>query len=625
MVAKNLLPVYGGTPAVWTLCMLFFQFILLAAYAYVWLLNKSSQWRSIHSLVIIICLLLMPVHFQPLQLLSAPEWAISYTLLSQVGLPIFLIATTAPLLQSAYSKTDYKDAADPYYLYAASNFGSLLALLAYPWLIEQFIGLHRQLILWNFGFGIYLVFLLIVLYGLNYKVPRLSERSSSVFSLAMMRWVFLSFIPCSLMLGVTRYSTTDIAATPLFWIVPLALYLLSFVLTFTEKTFISHNWISKYSIYFLLATVAVFCFKPTQIYSVQAIVINLVGFFVLALYCHGALYINRPKAESLTLFYFCLALGGVFAGIFNGLVAPHLFNQVYEYPLVLVLSAVILPSASKKFKFLMPIVLCGLLFLPMYQQNTLFLKRSFYAVNRVEDKAGIHVFHSQSTLHGLQDMMESKPPNGFRAYYGGLKPVIEALQQEYPALTVTLMGLGTGTMLCQFRDSDTVNAIEIDQQVIDIAQNSSLFTYVRDCLPTTYFIKNDGRLAVADLPNASQHLIVLDAFNSDAIPVHLMTVEAFQLYRSKLTQDGIILINLSNRHVHLLPVINAIAKKLDLINLHLVHKGDPKQGQFDSEWALMTANQNAAFGIMQNSNWQFVAQGKEVVWTDDYSNIIALL
>jgi spermidine synthase len=319
-----------------------------------------------------------------------------------------------------------------------------------------------------------------------------------------------------------------------------------------------------------------------------------------------------------------MALGGVLAGVFNGVLAPHIFNQIYEYPIAMLLVIFLLPLPKFVRAAVLVVPVC--IFCFFLQEHTVLLQeRSFYAVNQVVNKQGVHVFMSQSTVHGLQDMQEKKPLNGYRAYYGALKPVIEAMKEQSPSLSVAIMGLGMGTMLCQFRPEDKIKAIEIDQQVIDIASNTKLFTYLRDCEASYEIIKNDGRLAMTQIPAASLDVLVLDAFNSDAIPIHLMTLEAFALYKSKLKSDGVLLLNLSNRHVRLLPVVTAVGRSLDLITFYVQHKGDAKLGQFDSEWALLTANEDLAFKIMNQSGWNFVAENQQLLWTDDYSNIIPLM
>lgn len=679
MVAKALLPIYGGTPAVWTVCMIFFQTIMLLSYGYVWglsFLKTTKQWRLVHALIALIGLISLPQFFQPLLAIGIPEWSILSSLLLQLGLPLLVIGASAPLLQFAYSQTTGKRAADPYFLYAASNFGSLISLLAYPWLIERYLGLSYQFQLWRFGYYAYLILLATVLIAVRYKplsIEKKQEETTSCF--AILRWVFFSFVPCSLMLGVTLYITTDVAATPLFWVLPLALYLLTFVITFRQKPLISNVWLTRNCLFFLIFSIVGFILGTHTVHVVQLIFFNLLCFFMLALLCHGQLYRYRPKAEQLTLFYFCLAIGGVLAGIFNGIIAPHLFNQIYEYPLALALSLLVLPL-TKKVRYWLPVLVlfimllhyalpainlfmtfsslqyCALLALILivvfYQskvdlflaiiilfsfifyfhggeQRVLLQQRNFYGVKQVLDKTGVHVVISQSTVHGLQDMNGEQHLNGFTSYYGAIKPVVELLHQQFKPLTVTIIGLGAGTMVCQFKAQDTVQVVEIDEQMIALAENSALFTYLRDCPAQAKIIKEDGRIALSRLKDDSQNLIIMDAFNSDAIPTHLVTLEAFKLYQHKLASNGVILVNLSNRHLQLLPVINAMGRALNLMVFHVVHKGDAKLGQFNSEWALLTDNESLVFQLMAGNSWQFVADSRQYLWTDDYSNIIPLL
>ncbi|CAM2942257.1 spermidine synthase [Legionella worsleiensis] len=680
MVAKAILPVYGGTPAVWTVCMLFFQGILLVSYGYVWLLsvlNRSFLWRLVHTALLASSLVAIPLLFHPSEMNGHPEWNILSDLLAQLGLPLLVVGASAPLLQFAYSQTTSKGASDPYYLYAASNLGSLITLLMYPWLIEKAWGMTLQFHLWSVGYLAYLLLLLFVLYTVRYKP--LEQQRVALGPLpwrSMAYWVFLGFIPCSLMLGVTLYISTDVAATPLFWVVPLALYLLTFVLTFTHKPWLSDEWIKRNCIFFLIFTLLGYILKPNQVQVWQVILANLASFFILAMLCHRQLFLRRPQPHLLTLFYFCLALGGVLAGVFNGIVATHLFNQIYEYPLAILLSLFVLPLAHFAKDWWIPLVVTCLLMLhcfiphiygyagfstfqicafmalmvivvfhqsrfgliaslvivfaflysPFFLDSSILLQqRNFFGVKQVLMKENTHVLISQSTVHGFQLLGEKKPISGFRAYYGAIKSVVEAMQRERPAMSVTVLGLGAGTMACQFRETDQLKIIEIDQQMIDLARNPKLFTYLRDCLPSVEVIKDDGRLALHKIPDGSQDLILLDAFNSDAIPVHLMTREAFTLYQQKLSKNGVILVNLSNRHLKLLPVLNSISRSLDMVLLNLVHKGIPRLGQFDSEWALLTTNEPLVMQVMKGTAWRFVSDNTQFSWTDDYSNLIPLL
>lgn len=677
MVAKSLLPVYGGTPAVWTVCMLFFQLLMLLAYGYAWLLSFAKKpiiWLGIHALLVLISVAFLPIIFHPIAGDAPPEWSILYTLLIQLGLPLLVIAASAPLLQFAYSQTKEQGAADPYFLYIASNLGSLLALLIYPWLIERFIGLNYQFQLWNKVYVLYVLCLAFLLITTRYQpLERIKGAERSVTWRAISTWIFLSFVPCSLMLGVTLYISTDIAATPLFWVLPLALYLLSFVLTFSSKPLLSQTWLARNIFLFVVFILIGFILGTNQIIAWQMIIANLLGFFALTLLCHGQLFQRRPKPQQLTLFYFCLAIGGVLAGLFNGLIAPHLFNQVYEYPLAILLSMLVIPVSKMQKAWRIPlIILCliGLygvipktlwgfsalhsvalviltilivwqgskatLFISLllllifiyspsfYDSNILLQKRNFYGVKQVVNKEGVHALISQSTMHGLQWMAE-KPLGGDKSYYGAIKPVIASLQHGRNSLTAVMIGLGAGTVACQFRNNDYLQIFEIDQQMIELAMNPQLFSYLRDCPPQTKVIKNDGRLALAGIKNSSQDLLILDAFNSDAIPAHLLTLEAFTLYKQKINDNGVILVNLSNRHLQLLPVVNAMGRTLDLMVFYISHKGNSGLGQFDSEWAMLTTNQPLAFKIMDGTGWHFVADNSQRLWTDDYSNIIPLL
>ncbi|HHF7372520.1 fused MFS/spermidine synthase [Legionella bozemanae] len=679
MVAKSLLPVYGGTPAVWTVCMLFFQVVLLFAYGYAAVLgffNKPNIWRATHTVLVFLSFIALPLVFQSLILHESPEWSILSNLFIQLGLPLLVIGASAPLLQFAYSQTKEKGAADPYFLYAASNLGSLLSLLLYPWVIERFIGLKNQFYLWNIGYVIYVALLFFILLTNRYQPLEKQNETAVVWSWQkILYWIFLSFVPCSLMLGVTLYITTDIAATPLFWVLPLALYLLTFVLVFTNKPLISFPWIARNSVFFLIFPIIGFILNAGQIKAWQGILFHLLSFFILALLCHSQLFLSRPKPQSLTLFYFCLALGGVLAGVFNGILAPHWFNQIYEYPLAILLSLFALPQLPRKGGWWVPVVvlvlmllhytlrgihwpggfssfqvcailaliiiviwqesktslivslliLFGFIFSPLLQNDSILVQvRDFYGVKKVIDKQGIHVLINQSTVHGLQAAGENKP-TGLTSYYGAVKPLVDVMQQKWNSLSVTIIGLGIGTMICQFRKEDQIKVIEIDNQVIALAKNSQLFTYLRDCPAQVTIIKNDGRLAVEQLPDHSQNLLVIDAFSSDAIPVHLLTLEAFILYQQKITEDGGILIHLSNRHMKLLPVINAAGRSLELMVLYLNNKGMLALGQFDSQWAFLTSNENLALQIMKGTHWQFNTSGEQFLWTDNYSNLIPLL
>ncbi len=371
-----------------------------------------------------------------------------------------------------------------------------------------------------------------------------------------------------------------------------------------------------------------------------------------------------------------MSLGGVLAGVFNGLLAPRLFTHAYEYPLVILLSFLALPLATMTREWLMPTlvfllllvdyglesmgwipwlhsyhveailalsialiwpksvrslllsiaILFAFIFMPWFKPvQVLSQQRNFYGVKQVFAQAGAHVLLSQSTIHGFQIPGDAKSTNGSRAYYGSVLPVVRRLQALHQPLHAMVIGLGTGIMACQFRQHDKLTLVEIDQQVIDIASNPDLFTYLQDCSSERSLVREDGRLAVAQSKDASYNLLVMDAFSSDAIPIHLLTIEAFTLYQQKITSDGVILVNISNRHLRVLPVLTAAGRKLDLIVMHKKEAGDGRLGQLPSEWALLTTNEKLAASLLANEGWRFVADGETRLWTNDYSNLVPLI
>lgn len=679
MVAKIMLPVYGGTPAVWTVCMLFFQSLLLCAYGYAWLLSRFANpwlWRLLHILLILLSLTVFPLEFVPSFSGGSPDLSLLKLLVSQLGLPLFVVGASAPLLQFAYSQTQAKQANDPYFLYAASNVGSLLALMSYPWVIERYIGLSKQFHYWNLAFVLYLVLLGLVLFAIPYRQGLKTKLESYHLSwVTMLRWVGYSFIPCSLMLGVTFYISTDIAATPLFWVLPLAIYLLSFVITFAKKPIISHEWVKRNILFFIIFPLLGFIIGANFLSAWQLIIFHLASFFMLALLCHGELVQIRPPASRLTSFYFCLALGGVLAGLFNGLIAPRLFVGAYEYPLILTFAMLCISLPKFRGLGFMPFVILALLlvnyflpnqpwltwfkekhlieilalslilfwprsrinlftcmailfvflFSPWFKQvETLEQQRNFYGVKQVLATVGAHALVSQNTLHGFQLQNELKF-NGALAYYSPVLPVVQRLQKAYPTIHSTILGLGTGMLACQFRANDRLKMIDIDGQVIDIAKNVDYFTYLRDCPPSTSLVEGDGRLVLGSEPDAELELLIVDAFSSDAIPMHLLTLEAFKLYQQKISPDGLILANISNRHLHLLPVLTAAGRELQLLVLTKLQGENYKAGQFPSEWVLLTANEPLAIDLMQKEGWRFVAEADKRLWTDDYTNLVSLM
>ncbi|ARG98016.1 spermidine synthase [Legionella micdadei] len=674
IVAKLLLPVYGGTPAVWTICVLFFQTMLLLAYGYAWVLSRIANnwvWRLVHVSLVLLSLTALPLTVSPTFNLTSPDLAILCHLITHLGLPILVIGASAPLLQFAYSQTKAKYASDPYFFYVASNVGSLFALLAYPWIIERYIGLKLQFHYWNLSFVIYMIVLLAALFIPKQQSLTPERKKNKATWSIRLRWISYSFIPCSLMLGVSFYISTDIAATPLFWVIPLLVYLLSFIITFAKNPLIPHAWVTRNTLFFIIFPVIGFIVGANLLTAWALILFHLASLFMLALLCHGELVRMRPTTNQLTSFYFCIALGGSLAGLFNGVIAPRLFDGAYEYPLVFALAMLCfsLPRSSvytsiilfvlllincflpehcwMKTHHILAILALGILviwpknkinlfmgmailfvflFSPWFKSiETLTQQRNFYGVKQVLSLSNAHVLVSQNTLHGFQLNGYSQQENAAMAYYGSVLPVVRRLQGIFPKLDATIIGLGTGMMACQFRNRDRLKIIDIDKQVIRIASNNHYFTYLHDCPPVISLHEGDGRKILEHNQDRRAHLLVIDAFSSDAIPTHLLTLEAFKLYQQTIEENGGILINISNRHLHLLPVVIAAGRELQLVVLHKKQVGNETEGKLTAEWALLTANQPLALELMRMEGWRFAAGNDSRLWTDDYSNIVPLI
>jgi spermidine synthase len=315
--------------------------------------------------------------------------------------------------------------------------------------------------------------------------------------------------------------------------------------------------------------------------------------------------------------------------LFNYFLPDHGLGEwlkVHHAAEIVALTLLMVWPSSRYSLFFGMTVLFAFVLMPWFKPTQILnQQRNFYGIKQVFSQAGAHVLMNQSTLHGFQVQLDKKPVDGARGYYGSVYPVVQQLEALHQPLHAMILGLGTGVMACQFREQDKVAIVEIDKQVIDIASNPNLFTYLRDCPPQVSLIKDDGRLAVAKMKDASYELLVMDAFTSDAIPVHLLTLEAFTLYKAKITTDGVILVNITNRHLQVLPVLTGAGRELDMIVLHKLSSGNTRLGQFPSEWALLTSNERLAGNLLSKEGWRFVADAKTQLWTNDYSNLIPLL
>jgi hypothetical protein len=689
----------GGTPAVWTTCMLFFQAALLAGYGYAHVASHRLGTRThvlMHLAILAVAALILPIALveDPPTENEAPVFWILRILAMTVGLPFLAVAATAPLLQRWFAGSGHGAADDPYFLYAASNFGSLLALLAYPLLIEPRLTLMEQSAAWTAGYrGLWL---LTALCGWS-ATRRAAQPSFAAPVVAPahvpakpqpLRWLVLAFVPASLMLSVTTYLTTDIAAIPLLWVLPLALYLLTFALAFARRSLVPHVWMVR-----LLPGLVVVLTIAMLAQATEPIMLLVAGhlllLFVVAMVCHGELARLRPRAEQLTGFYLWVSLGGVLAGMFNGLLAPLVFPGLVEYPLVLVVACLAAPSrsagdqrptrrdllwplalggltamvivAGQRFAlmlpewlakalrssavFAVPAVLCytmldrplrfglavaalfvaGLLYDGVHG-HVIYQERSFFGVHRVALGADgtSHVLIHGNTVHGRQfrDAARKGEPLMYYHRQGPIGKLFAELAKRGDRRPVAVVGLGAGSLAMYGTEGQEFTFFEIDPVVIRIAGDPKMFTFLSESPAKVNIVAGDARLTLAKAPAKHYGVIVIDAFSSDAIPLHLLTREALAVYRSKLADDGVLMFHISNRYVDLAPVLGDLAGDAGLLAQvrHDLSKADPSSGRLPSQWVLMTP---CATSQVPGGAWEPLGPRPGVrVWTDDYSNLV---
>ena len=888
MIGKAILPRFGGTASVWATCMVFFQAVLLAGYAYAHhLTNRLSVGRQavIHSVLLVLPLVafvVFPIGWSDgpdIEPSMHPALGTLMLLLVLVGLPAFVVCTSAPLLQRWFANTGHPAARDPYFLYAASNLGSMVSLLSYPVLVEPQLGLPHQGTLWMVGYLLLLVLTLSCAWLVGRaspettaapaaeapaddettsapdetprsdaitakprweKAPEPAEPAGPPTAAQQLRWLFLAFVPSSLVLGVTTHFTTDIAAVPLIWLAPLTLYLLSFIIVFSQNTAFFQRWMVE-ALPVLVLILAFLALSETDVWIGWLFLIHLGTLLAAAVICHGALAHDRPSTEHLTRFYLCMSVGGVLGGLFNALLAPVVFNDVSEYYLVLVLACLCLPRqeedgkspAAQAFDFAMaaalglgalwacvkfvsdwrvgdddlerlrqvvnvPMVkfagwtlslsvpaialayvlrgpraqwttrlldvlvpaalglialrfltqsplegvsmawfqnivpakdyrliavisgtvlvaiayvyagqplrfaLCvGVLFLvttPVVDRGVvLYKERNFFGVSKVEavkenGQVTHHRLYHGTTMHGQQrrdgDPRVLSVWLSMLAADGGLSAVAQtALAQDtardvrnqpiayfhqngpvgqlFGALIhanadrrpIGVIGLGTGTLCGYVLHGQPITFYDIDPLMVAIASNPDYFTFLKDCRGKPEIVMGDGRLRLGQAPDGKYRMIIMDAFSSDAIPIHLLTREAVKMYFDKLTPDGALVVHISNRYLKLAPVLGNIAEDLGLtaVAMHDAPDDDSRE-KLASHWVVL-ARKPEDLGPLGNAgqpsdnaiaadallaligspislpgvnaryrDWHWIPpNAKKSLWTDKYSNLLSTL
>ncbi len=708
LFTRMVLPRLGGSPAVWSVAMVFFQSLLLGGYAYAhYLMRLRSRLIpvAIHLVLLAIALLTLPLSIaggwgEP------PSGGYAFWLLGlfavSIGLPFFALAANNPLLQAWFVRTGHPNGTDPYFLYASSNIGSFLALLSYPVLLEPLFTLRTQNLIWTGGYGLLIVLIaacgvLLLRSPASAAIDVLAEESAAPPPAWILRarWIFLAAVPSGLLIAVTAHISTDIAAAPLLWVLPLSLYLLTWVLVFQSRPLLPHKWMLLAQPLAIAGVIVLLAIGGEQ-NLLLTLGGNLLFFFVIAMACHGELARTRPAAKYLTGFYVALSFGGMVGGLFAGLIAPFTFSWIAEYPILLALAALCRPPGGNErlpgwsrwyWPFLAVLavaliapswsggkmmgwlgegrvwvigavgvlsavlalalnanrwkifatVVVALVLIRAYPADNGRVEtvRSFFGVHKIVVTPGgqYHVLMHGTTIHGAQRFKNNDGtpitgrPEVISYYYkdGGIGQAIAAIRaRKGAALRVAVIGLGAGTLVCASAPGETWKFFEIDQSMVDTARDVRYFSFIKNCAPDLKPVMGDARLTFAREPDGIYDLIIVDAYSSDAIPIHLATEEAMKIYKDKLAPQGAVLMHVSNRHLELASVVVGIADANGLKSW--VYDEDSNR---DDEYifptsVVVSAREGADVGKLASAEqWELTeADENQRVWTDDYCNVL---
>ncbi len=726
LAARLILPTFGGAPAVWNGTLLFFQAALLLGY---WIAHfvatrlPSRAQRIAQPAFLALALFTIPLArdsaLQGWVRDRAAQGAAGVPLLlvalaGLVGLPFVALSVNSPLLQRWYASTDAPDADRPTFLYAAGNLGSMLALLAYPLFVEAHLGLAAQAVAWRWGLAALALLVggcALIARGGGREAPgeqarRKKAGASSRTPKERLRWIALAAVPSALLMGCTTYLTSNVAPIPLLWVVPLALYLLTFILVYAARPLAPTTILGRvFPMLVVPLSVTMLLQATTPIGPLAGL--HLVTFFVAAWMCHGLLAKEAPSAEGLTEYWLYVSLGGAIGGAFAALVAPVVFSSLAEYPLALVAAALLRPAIGRTKKagsllalwddrrgdlaypalvalvalvlvlvakpqlppgmartFLLMGVPAALAFAALDRPTrfglalgaafwvptalqaasdgrVLLTDRSFFGVHRVVQtpafrytigRRGSHEvdrtvtlgpYHELvhgNTIHGRQDLAH---PKDALTYYYKNGP-IGALMSAYAPPRVALVGLGVGSLAAYGRKGQRLDYFEIDPVVARIANDLRYFTFLRDSAADVRVVLGDARLTLSRA-RPGYGLVVLDAFSSDSIPIHLLTVECFQMAFSKLSEGGLLAVHISNRYLDLEPVLAANARALGLatmVDMDPAVADERAEGKTDSHWVLL-ARKAVDLDPYRTSDWSDLnAPEGTRPWTDDYSNVL---
>lgn len=683
LFAKMVLPRIGGAAAVWTTAMLFFQAVLIAGYLYAHLLTRYLPVKAqlaVHIGFWALALVFLPLsvpadwQFDP-QKSTVTQTLVLFAL--GVGVPFAFLSANAPLIQSWYTRTSGPSSDDPYFLYAASNLGSLLALLAFPFIAEPLWSLSQIRMGWAVGF--LALGLGILACGLMTN-PRLVAQQPQDHSprkpLSAKQigfWIFAAAVPSSLMLSITTKISTDLGSFPMLWVIPLALYIMSFIPAFSAKIPFGREFY-RFGAYISLGLLLVLISEPfgtvTMLWSLIPFAATL---FLIAVEAHRQLYESRPDPQNLTVFYLMMSVGGAIGGLFNSIIAPMIFvtpaevvcsviaasalmslhgkMQPARSEAVLVIGCFLIvvlfkfSGYSEELRFLTQFALFGLLFLAFYRlkarplpavalvlvaigmthsNNAVHRERSFFGTHVVREFGNVRTYSNGTTVHGRQYISEPGDRPQPLSYYHRTSPMGQTLENAAPDSRIGVVGLGIGALACYKKPNQEWHFYEIDKAMEEIARNPEWFGYMDQCGQDMDVHLGDARITLAQQTLTFDYL-VLDAYSSDAVPLHLTTREAVELYLERLTDDGVLLLHISNRHFDLYPPIRRIADSLGLAARIYSFEPDDDNGA-DGSIVVAVARKDARLQQLPSPDkWQNHEVSSGAIWTDDHANILSAL
>ena len=648
LIAKLILPWFGGTAAVWATCLVFFQTALLLGYLYAdSTIRRLSPRRQtvLHLSLLVVSLLWLPIApqiFWRSHVTVDPAWRILGLLTFSIGLPFLVLSSTSPLLQTWYARR--ASGRSPYHLFALSNLASLLALLSFPFLIEPRLSSRHQAALWSIGYGMFVLCCALCAWiSRDYRpipsaAPETSKDEAPPPFSTKLPWLGLSACGSMMLLAVTNHLSENVAPVPLLWVVPLALYLLSFAIVFAKRRLYS-RWLTTRFTAVALGAAGYAIYDSSITHAIQiSVPLFCIALFVVCLFCHGELVQRKPGVHYLTSFYLTLALGGSIGAICVGLLAPHVLSGIFELPIVLLLAALLATVvlwregwSARLFWACVTACMCAVLVVNVrtMRDGTVAMMRNFYGALRIQEfKAGLQLPYRSlvngTIEHGAQYLAfpENRNPT---TYYGRRSGVGLALRFccDGPK-RVGVIGLGAGTLAAYGKTGDSFLFYEINPQVIAVA--NGWFTFLKQSPAKTEIILGDARLSLESEPSQQFDVLAVDAFSGDAIPVHLLTKEAFAVYFRHLKPGGILAIHTSNTYLKLAPVVRLLAEDADYATRLIASDEDVTMMVSPADWVLVTRNEEFLNKPETFAGSENIAVPPHLrLWTDDYNNLYEIL